>query len=265
MHFFRVERAREPRVAREIGKLGLRTWRRSPGWRGSGRRRRRLLPGARPAVRTKSRTGRKRSVALRTHVAVIAHHADFAMAQARALATGATGQPRPADFAMLDTAPSIGIPGEQQMRDASLPITLIVVGIIGLVWYFRWLPDIDWIISLGFIAGGVAALVIDGINKNSVVTGPFLIAVGIAWALRDRYRVSWSLIIPALLVLLGALMLLARNPKIPTSGRGRRSLNRHSRRSTRRRLRRHAPIGVTLMATLGVPVRANEPNERADG
>ena len=26
------------------------------------------------------------------------------------------------------------------MRDASLPITLIVVGVIGLVWYFRWLP-----------------------------------------------------------------------------------------------------------------------------
>jgi hypothetical protein len=101
------------------------------------------------------------------------------------------------------------------VRDASLPITLIVVGIIGLVWYFRWLPDIDWIISLGFIAGGVAVLVIDGINKNSIVTGPFLIAVGIAWALRDRYRVSWSLIIPALLVLLGALMLLARNPKVP--------------------------------------------------
>jgi hypothetical protein len=101
------------------------------------------------------------------------------------------------------------------MRDASLPITLIVVGAIGLIWYFRWLPDIDWIIALGFIAGGVAVLVVDGINKNSIVSGPFLIAVGIAWALRDQYRISWSLIIPALLVLLGVLMLIARNPKIP--------------------------------------------------
>jgi hypothetical protein len=101
------------------------------------------------------------------------------------------------------------------MRDASLPITLIVVGVIGLIWYFRWLPDIDWIIALGFIAGGVAVLVVDGINKNSIVSGPFLIAVGIAWALRDQYRISWSLIIPALLVLLGVLMLIARNPKIP--------------------------------------------------
>ena len=101
------------------------------------------------------------------------------------------------------------------MKDASLPITLIVIGVIGLVWYFRWLPDIDWVISLGFILGGIAVLAIDRINKSSVVTGPFLVAVGIAWWLRDRYRVSWNLVIPSLLVILGVLMLIARNPRIP--------------------------------------------------
>ena len=101
------------------------------------------------------------------------------------------------------------------MKDASLPITLIVIGVIGLVWYFRWLPDIDWIVSLGFIAGGIAVLLVDRINKSSIVTGPFLIAVGIAWWLRDQYRVSWNLIIPTLLVVLGILMLIARNPSIP--------------------------------------------------
>ena len=101
------------------------------------------------------------------------------------------------------------------MKDASLPITLIVIGVIGLVWYFRWLPDIDWLISLGFILGGIAVLIVDRINKNSIVTGPFLIAVGAAWWLRDQYRVSWNFIIPSLLVILGVLMLVARNPHIP--------------------------------------------------
>jgi len=100
------------------------------------------------------------------------------------------------------------------VKDASLPITLIVVGVIGLVWYFRWLPDIDWIIALGFVLGGVAVLVVDGINKSSIVTGPFLIAVGVAWWLRDQYRFSWNLIIPTLLVVLGVLMLVARSPQI---------------------------------------------------
>jgi hypothetical protein len=62
-------------------------------------------------------------------------------------------------------------------------------------------------------------MVFDGINKNSIVIGPILIAMGGAWALNDRYRVSWSLLIPALLVLLGVLMLIARSAAIPDKGK----------------------------------------------
>ena len=101
------------------------------------------------------------------------------------------------------------------MRDASLPITLIVVGLVWLFWHFRLFPDIDWVIAAGFLAAGVAVMVFDGINKTSIVTGPILIAMGGAWALNDRYRVCWSVLIPALLVLLGVLMLIARSAAIP--------------------------------------------------
>lgn len=101
------------------------------------------------------------------------------------------------------------------MKDAGLPITLIVLGVIWLVWHLGWFPDKDWLIGLGFIAGGITVLVMDGITRNSVVTGPFLVAIGLAWLARDQYRVSWSLILPLLLILLGALMLLARLPSIP--------------------------------------------------
>lgn len=101
------------------------------------------------------------------------------------------------------------------MRDASLPVTLIVVGLGWLLWEFRLFPDIDWIISLAFIAAGVAVMAIDGINKNSVVVGPFLIAIGCAWLLHDRYGTHWRYIVPFMLVLLGALMLIARSPRVP--------------------------------------------------
>jgi hypothetical protein len=101
------------------------------------------------------------------------------------------------------------------MKDASLPVTLIAVGLGWLLWEFRLFPDVDWIISLGFIAAGVAVLGIDGINKNSVVIGPFLVAIGIVWLLHDRYGTQWRYIIPVMLVLLGALMLVARSPKVP--------------------------------------------------
>ncbi len=101
------------------------------------------------------------------------------------------------------------------MRGAGVPVTLIIVGSAWLLWHFRLLPDVDWIIAGGLIAGGLAVLLLDGVTKQSVVTGPFLIAGGIAWALHERWRVSWTLLVPALLIALGLLMLISRRPGIP--------------------------------------------------
>jgi hypothetical protein len=101
------------------------------------------------------------------------------------------------------------------MRDASLPVTLIVVGLGWLLWEFRLFPDVDWIIGIGFIVGGIAVLALDGLNKNSVVVGPFLVAIGLAWLAHDRYGTQWRYIVPVMLVLLGALMLIARSPRVP--------------------------------------------------
>jgi hypothetical protein len=101
------------------------------------------------------------------------------------------------------------------MRNAALPVTLIIVGSAWLLWYYRLFPDVDWIIAAGMAAGGVAILLLDGITKKSLVSGPFLIASGIAWALHDRWRVTWTVLIPTLLIVLGVLMLIARRPSIP--------------------------------------------------
>jgi hypothetical protein len=101
------------------------------------------------------------------------------------------------------------------MRNAGLPITLIVVGSAWLLWYFRLFPDIDWIIAAGLVLAGIAILFLDGITKNSIVMGPFLIASGIAWALHDRWRVTWFVLLPTLLILLGVMMLIARRASIP--------------------------------------------------
>jgi hypothetical protein len=101
------------------------------------------------------------------------------------------------------------------MREAGLPITLIIVGSAWLLWYYRLFPDVDWIIATGLIAGGFAILFLDGITKKSVVSGPFLIAAGTAWAVHERWRLSWAVLIPILLILLGVLMLTARRGGIP--------------------------------------------------
>jgi hypothetical protein len=101
------------------------------------------------------------------------------------------------------------------MRNAALPITLIVLGASGLVWYYGWLPDIESLTALGFVAGGVLVLAMDRVTKSSIVLGPALIAVGGGVWLHDAYRVRWSLLVPLFLILLGALMLVSRDPRIP--------------------------------------------------
>jgi hypothetical protein len=101
------------------------------------------------------------------------------------------------------------------MRNAALPVTLIVVGVLGLVWYFGWIPEFDAMTSIGFIAAGVLVLVMDGITKSSIVLGPTLISVGIAWWVHDQQHVRLRLLVPVLLIVIGLLMLVARNPRIP--------------------------------------------------
>jgi hypothetical protein len=109
------------------------------------------------------------------------------------------------------------------MRDAGLPITLIVVGLAWLAWHFGWFPDIDWVVAVGLVIGGIAVLALDGLTKSSVVIGPFLIGAGIAWGVHERFRIGWAVLIPCMLVLLGVLMLVARSPRFPDRRAGKPS------------------------------------------
>ena len=100
-------------------------------------------------------------------------------------------------------------------NNAALPITLIVVGVIGVVWHFGWFPNVESVTALALAAAGVLILATDRITKSSIVLGPMLIAVGGAIWLHDNYRMRWWLLISLLLILLGVLMLIARDPRIP--------------------------------------------------
>lgn len=64
------------------------------------------------------------------------------------------------------------------MRNIAVPITLIVVGAIGVVWNFGWFPNAESVTALALAAAGILILVTDRITKQSIVLGPMLIAVG---------------------------------------------------------------------------------------
>jgi hypothetical protein len=109
------------------------------------------------------------------------------------------------------------------MRGAALPVALIVFGVAGLAWYYDLFPDIDTLIALGLALGGAGILFFEGLCKASVVSGPALIAAGVAWALHSDRGVSWLALVPAMFIVVGVLMLVARSPRVPERSRRRRA------------------------------------------
>ena len=116
------------------------------------------------------------------------------------------------------------------MRDAGLPIALLLLGIAWLLDSLHWLPDIHWVWVIGLVGAGIAIMLLDGLTKSSVVAGPLLIGAGLMAFFHQFYFLGWRFMIPIMLILAGLAMLVARSPSIPQSRRLRRQFNqRHGR------------------------------------
>ena len=105
--------------------------------------------------------------------------------------------------------------GTNGVRNSVLPVTLIAAGVIGLLYNRDWLRSCDWVATRSLVGGGIALLALEGCHKKSVVGGPLLIAVGIAWLLHFHFGFRWRLLAPALCIVAGILMLIARSDAIP--------------------------------------------------
>ncbi|WP_373741550.1 hypothetical protein [Neisseria sp.] len=103
------------------------------------------------------------------------------------------------------------------MRQASLALPLFLI-IFGAVWLLKTadiLPETSTLVAAGIAATGVIVLVTDGINKQSVVSGPFLVYIGAAVYLYHRYYFAFSPLIAMGMVVLGLLLLLSRSNVVP--------------------------------------------------
>ena len=107
------------------------------------------------------------------------------------------------------------------MRNSILPVTLIAAGAVWLLFNLDWIPSFNWLITLILIGSGVGILVIEGINKKSIVGGPLLITLGVAWLLHFQYWIQWRFLAPAICIVAGLLMLVARANAIPEARYGR--------------------------------------------
>ena len=73
-----------------------------------------------------------------------------------------------------------------------VPILIITVGLGWLLTVQGVMPGVDWVWTLGLAVIGVLALVVRGIDKRSVVIGPFCLTASMLSVLRQRQLVSVS-------------------------------------------------------------------------
>lgn len=95
------------------------------------------------------------------------------------------------------------------------PILLIGVGTGQLLSTLGVAPSIDWIWTIGLATIGALFFLVGGINKVSIVAGPFFLIASCLSLARQTDKVSLDVEIPILIISAGILLLVARAPAIP--------------------------------------------------
>ena len=96
-----------------------------------------------------------------------------------------------------------------------LPLFLIIAGA---VWFLKTtdiLPATATLVSIALAVAGIVVLVMDGINKQSVVAGPLLVYIGAAVYLKSQYLLGYSPLVALGMMVLGCLLLLSRSSLVP--------------------------------------------------
>ena len=103
-----------------------------------------------------------------------------------------------------------------QLKTSTLivPILLISLGTGWLLTALGIAPTIDWVWTISLAAIGLAVLVINGVDKVSLVLGPIFVVASALSLLRQTGRMRSDLEVPILVILLGVLLVIARLPAI---------------------------------------------------
>jgi hypothetical protein len=103
----------------------------------------------------------------------------------------------------------------QDKKTLIIPLLLIAIGTGWLLTTIGVAPGIDWIWTLAIAVAGLLTFAVGGFDKVTFVAGTFLIATCGLSVLRQTGRISIDVEIPILVILMGALFLIARLPAIP--------------------------------------------------
>jgi len=97
-----------------------------------------------------------------------------------------------------------------------IPVLLIAVGVGWMMNSMGILPGVEWAWSIGLAAAGLLWMACGGINKGTIVIGPFLLVASICSVARQRGALEVKVEMPCLVIALGALLLISTLSGLPT-------------------------------------------------
>jgi hypothetical protein len=101
------------------------------------------------------------------------------------------------------------------MKTLIVPILLITFGVGWLLTTLGVVPEIDWVWTLGVAIVGILAFALGGVDKVTVVVGPFFLLAAFLSILRQTDRLRIEMEVPILIIAAGVLLLVARLPVVP--------------------------------------------------
>ena len=107
-----------------------------------------------------------------------------------------------------------------QGKSQSVAISLLVIAVGG-AWLLNTMnviPGVNWVWTVGLAASGILLLMLTGLNKLSVVVGPFLIVASVLSLLRQQGTLHIDREVPYLVIALGVLMLISTLSSLPRAG-----------------------------------------------
>ena len=100
-------------------------------------------------------------------------------------------------------------------KELIAPILVIALGITWLLNVLDIMPGVDWIWTVALAAVGLITLLLGGLNKLTVVVGPFLMISSVCSLLRQIGTMPIDREVPILTIILGILMLLVQILNLP--------------------------------------------------
>jgi len=95
------------------------------------------------------------------------------------------------------------------------PVLLISCGVAWLLSVLEVVPQIDWIWVIGLVSVGFLLMLVLGVDKVTVIVGPFLFLSAAFTVMRQTDLLGSELTFPLLAIALGTLLLIARCRCVP--------------------------------------------------